>query len=155
MQPFANNGIVEPCEVYEHPYIYLGWAINNAQAVSAAIPDLETNVDDLFTLLNTSTLDALNGTENDWEVIPGTGNAGGDANRRLREGIERFMVTDINNPASSAVAQSELAVMWDEISAGGFNPPQSRAWRLQRPLYGRARRVPEVQWYGRQFIPGQ
>ena len=32
---------------------------------------------------------------------------------RLREGIERFMITDINNPAGSASAQSELAVMWD------------------------------------------
>jgi prepilin-type processing-associated H-X9-DG protein len=32
---------------------------------------------------------------------------------RLREGIERFMITDINNPAGSAMAQSELPVMWD------------------------------------------
>lgn len=31
----------------------------------------------------------------------------------LREGIERFFITDINNPASSAVAQSELAILWD------------------------------------------
>ncbi len=32
---------------------------------------------------------------------------------RLREGIERFMITDINNPAGSAKAQSEIPVMWD------------------------------------------
>ena len=32
---------------------------------------------------------------------------------RLREGIERFFITDINNPAASAMAQSELAVYWD------------------------------------------
>ncbi|MGI6458883.1 MAG: DUF1559 domain-containing protein [Candidatus Hydrogenedentales bacterium] len=32
---------------------------------------------------------------------------------RLREGIERFMITDINNPAGSAQAQSEIPVMWD------------------------------------------
>ena len=32
---------------------------------------------------------------------------------RLREGIERFMITDINNPAGSAKAQSDLPVMWD------------------------------------------
>jgi prepilin-type N-terminal cleavage/methylation domain-containing protein/prepilin-type processing-associated H-X9-DG protein len=32
---------------------------------------------------------------------------------RLREGIERFMITDINNPAASSMAQSEVAVMWD------------------------------------------
>ncbi len=35
---------------------------------------------------------------------------------RLREGIERFFISDINNPAATAMAQSELAVMWDKIS---------------------------------------
>ena len=34
---------------------------------------------------------------------------------RLREGIERFLITDINNPASSAMAQSEVPVVWDEL----------------------------------------
>lgn len=32
---------------------------------------------------------------------------------RTREGIERFFITDINNPAAGATAQSSLAVMWD------------------------------------------
>jgi len=36
---------------------------------------------------------------------------------RLREGIERFFITDINNPAASTKAQSELAVYWDVLSA--------------------------------------
>ncbi|MCP4643940.1 MAG: DUF1559 domain-containing protein [bacterium] len=36
---------------------------------------------------------------------------------RLREGIERFFVSDINNPAATAMAQSELAVMHDEANA--------------------------------------
>ena len=42
---------------------------------------------------------------------------------RLREGIERFFITDINNPAASAMAQSELAVYWDVIntSVSDFN----------------------------------
>jgi len=33
--------------------------------------------------------------------------------QRLQEGIERFFITDINNPAGAAQAQSDLAVMWD------------------------------------------
>lgn len=33
--------------------------------------------------------------------------------RRLREGIERFMITDINNPAASAKAQSNMYIMND------------------------------------------
>ncbi len=42
-----------------------------------------------------------------------------DSNRdmsiwRLREGVERFMITDIDNPASSAMAQSDIPIMWDE-----------------------------------------
>jgi prepilin-type processing-associated H-X9-DG protein len=36
---------------------------------------------------------------------------------RLREGIERFFITDINNPAASTMAQSELWIMWDDVSA--------------------------------------
>lgn len=35
---------------------------------------------------------------------------------RLREGIERFAITDINNPAASVEAQSTLFVMYDAIS---------------------------------------
>ena len=34
---------------------------------------------------------------------------------RVREGIERFFITDINNPAASSTAQSELAVMTDTV----------------------------------------
>jgi len=38
---------------------------------------------------------------------------------RLRSGIERFFITDINNPAASATAASEIPVMWDEIAVYG------------------------------------
>ena len=41
--------------------------------------------------------------------------AGGDDLIKLREGIERFVITDINNPAASAMGQSELPVQWDRI----------------------------------------
>jgi prepilin-type processing-associated H-X9-DG protein len=34
---------------------------------------------------------------------------------RIREGIERFTITDINNPAGSAKAQSDVWVMMDEL----------------------------------------
>ncbi|MCC6699648.1 MAG: type II secretion system protein [Candidatus Hydrogenedentes bacterium] len=49
-------------------------------------------------------------------VAPGHGNAGGDTIYRLKEGIERFLVTDINNPASGAKAQSDLWIMCDRLS---------------------------------------
>lgn len=48
-----------------------------------------------------------------WTSIQGTGFGGGEPVMRLREGIERFAITDINNPAASALAQSEMVIMFD------------------------------------------
>jgi prepilin-type N-terminal cleavage/methylation domain-containing protein/prepilin-type processing-associated H-X9-DG protein len=36
----------------------------------------------------------------------------------VREGIERFFVTDINNPAASSRAQSDIPIMWDHVAVG-------------------------------------
>jgi len=47
----------------------------------------------------------------------GNGGPGSNMIYRLREGIERFLITDINNPAGTAIAQSELPIMWDYIEA--------------------------------------
>ncbi len=43
------------------------------------------------------------------------GTAGGTTLIKMREGAERFLITDINNPAGSAMAQSEIAAMWDRF----------------------------------------
>jgi len=48
----------------------------------------------------------------------GYGNGGGNKIYRLREGIERFLITDINNPAASNMAQSTLWVMLDTLGSG-------------------------------------
>jgi len=45
-----------------------------------------------------------------------SGNSGGTKILRLKEGIERFLITDINNVAGSARAQSTSPVMWDQIN---------------------------------------
>ena len=56
--------------------------------------------------------DLTNGGWGDWRdddgvsVVP-------DTSPRLTEGIERFFITDINNPAAGAQAQSTIPVMWD------------------------------------------
>ena len=46
---------------------------------------------------------------------------------RLRQGIERFFITDINNPGAGAEAQSSIIVMFDSWSPGAqadFTPSQ-------------------------------
>ncbi len=56
--------------------------------------------------------------DNDVTVAAGAGNGGDNSTtiHRLREGVERFMITDINNPGASAQAQSTMWVMFDLVS---------------------------------------
>jgi prepilin-type processing-associated H-X9-DG protein len=59
--------------------------------------------------------------DNDLSGMDPNGNNGGDGLLRLREGIERFLITDINNPAASARAQSNIFMMWDNLSINAFS----------------------------------
>jgi len=137
--PWANNGIVEPCEVYEHPYVFLGWAVK--PALFQAIADFEVFEASLLARFNLIATAAdpeasVEAVDEDWEFqLSGSGGAlvSFGLAYRLREGIERFFITDINNPAASADAQSSIPIMWDEISGhealhfnhvpGGCNVP--------------------------------
>ena len=77
---------------------------------------LYTMLNDLVVPLTTANWDAFNAvTDNDVEVGAGLGSGGGSNVLRLREGIERFLISDINNPAASAQGQSEVFVMWDGV----------------------------------------
>ncbi len=49
--------------------------------------------------------------DDDGSILPA------DGYRHMREGIERFFITDINNPAAGAMSQSTLPVMWDAWGA--------------------------------------
>jgi len=49
-------------------------------------------------------------------VSPGNGNGGSDIIYRLREGIERILITDINNPGATAQAQSAVWIYTDRLS---------------------------------------
>jgi len=40
------------------------------------------------------------------------GTAGSVTHMRLKEGIERFIITDVDNPSATAQAQSDIPVMW-------------------------------------------
>ena len=122
---FTNDGKVEPCEVYEHPYTYLGWLFeDSSNKTPAQILNLQTNEINLYQSLHAATpVQALGIADSDLSVVAGSGDAGGDTLYRLREGIERFLITDINNAAASAVGQSQVAIMWDFLAddPGHFN----------------------------------
>jgi prepilin-type N-terminal cleavage/methylation domain-containing protein/prepilin-type processing-associated H-X9-DG protein len=63
-----------------------------------------------------------------WTPQLGEGFGGGTGVPRLREGVERFAITDINNPGSASQGQSRLVTMFDtfgnfadaDMAAGGI-----------------------------------
>lgn len=62
-----------------------------------------------------------------WVPAPplATGAYGSDKAVRFRQGIERFYITDVNNPAAGAVAESNIPVMWDTFGSGEFADSES------------------------------
>ena len=119
-----GNGVVEPWEVYGVPYMYLGWMIDDEMSHEWSedpSDPMGQNIDALDLLWGGDPMSMMDMGDSsvvndDWIVaVAGSGTAGGNAILRLREGVERYMITDINNPASGATAQSEIVVMWDSI----------------------------------------
>lgn len=116
-----GDGIVQPCEVVGTPYNFLGWAITNAMSQGVEVMNMgganmqmmmdpiSANIDALAEVWS----DDPSVVHADWELaMPLAGQA---TAYRFREGIERFLITDINNAAQQAQGQSTLAVMWDSI----------------------------------------
>jgi len=65
--------------------------------------------------------------ESSW-VNEGTGQSG--IYYALREGIERFAITDITNPAGSAIGQSGIPVMMDKIRFIDSSSKESRLYHM-------------------------
>lgn len=140
-QMLTGDGVVQPCEVLGGvPYSYIGWALPAATnqdgltAMSMSVAKQMTMNEMPFMMninakadewghgmsmgkaVTAMTQQARETADSDWEfVMPMNGM---DKAYRLREGIERFHITDINNAAQSAQAQSSLAIMWDAVAPG-------------------------------------
>ena len=85
---------------------FASFAIPTAGTVEAADGDIDTT---------SGTYAGVAGLVGPY-CTPTCGNSNSDTIYRLREGIERFLITDINNAAASAVGQSEIPVMWDDLA---------------------------------------
>ena len=131
--PWANGGI-DPCRFSSFSYIYQQWALRGTDddillpGVDPNDPGMtaDTTRAEAFALyINAEFFAAWQAVRSAVNMAPNCGAAsaaidvdlefGDKTVYRLREGIERFYITDINNPAGSAVAQSELPVMYDNI----------------------------------------
>jgi len=131
-----GDGTVQPEELDKEPYNYTGWMlvsarnlIGNKPVAPGLGPRLEESdfIGTPWGELAQANVDT-NGAASDWDFTvsgthAGTQVGGGDTIYRLREGIERFMITDINNPAASAAASSEIPVMWDHLTTSVKDMP--------------------------------
>ncbi|NLT60145.1 MAG: DUF1559 domain-containing protein [Candidatus Hydrogenedentes bacterium] len=123
----------DPCMFRGTSYDYLGWALNIKDFLNLGVDENDALFEDptmnygvaLMTGFMPEFVNALDtlvaqwGDETDttFTVFESEPSVGSKTLYRLREGIERFFVTDINNPSGSAKAQSEIFVMFDD-----FNP---------------------------------
>ena len=131
----ANGGVedsvIQPCEIKKEPYDYTGFLILEDRNIlgddligkAGSGPGgrheepayLDTPWGELA-LENVATDGAASDDDFDVSIYTGTQVGGGDTIFRLREGIERIMITDINNAAQGNEANSTIPVMWDHIS---------------------------------------
>jgi len=135
-----DDGSIDPCKFWEVSYEYLGWGFTAGEVFAGGQDEsvLNEGTDlQILARLNTSLTGAFatslatsrgeyvagirtlaNVHEDDFAFNTFTGGGAtvpAGTCYRLREGIERFFITNINDPAASAQAQSELPVMWDSM----------------------------------------
>ena len=109
------NAGINPCKIDYASYMYFGWALMPIHYLLPGVTDVNAGIDALDTFFLTDMIALFSDpwSPSDYEQdVPLTS---GKTVYRLREGIERFFITDINNPAASAEAQSDITTMYDQV----------------------------------------
>ena len=104
----------------DRSYLYFAWMIKDKSWLSAGDPPA---VDPIILAFIPAIMGILSDTApsgiapylNDADMDITHPDLGAIKLMRLREGIERFQITDINNPGGANVAQSNMALMWDDV----------------------------------------
>ncbi len=126
--PGYENNPIDPCRIVPHSYEYYAWAVKpewHIADLTTGATGNELDITDTFTdprctnNVFIAMYDVIEGASDISEFDQDLTFVDEDDGQtktlyRLREGIERFMITDINNPAGSSMAQSDLAIMFDE-----------------------------------------
>ena len=141
-----GNGRMDPGEITKEPYDYAGWLIlddlnvlghdllamvDSATGYVPGSPDefgrftedqMATGPFGELGLASFNSHGAVSDQDYDFSsTFPGTQAGGGNVLYRLRQGIERFLIADINNAAASAKASSGIPIMWDHLTSKAGN----------------------------------
>ncbi len=120
---YSVNGVTMGMPAADESVFYLGWIMDMVDDTDPTfVVDGATVPIQGVALIGSfdGTFEKCN-TDMNVSAFGPVGNGGGSTLYRLREGIERFMITDINNPAASAQAQSEIEIMADLTSTSVEN----------------------------------
>lgn len=125
------NGSFLPCNVTYLSYHYMPWIVTDELFVAPGVDPNQLPFDaasDLHPAYLGAVIQLFVVSYPGWQAGSNDGSffdddlsIGSDTGFRIREGVERFLITDINNPASSAQAQSEVYLMYDEIAKTAAN----------------------------------
>ncbi len=116
-----------PCRMGGHAYFYYAWALEDSAMWKDGVDINENPFDYANNVIPgvRAALKQIDDDARDWGRNPPRNNgsfydadavSGNTRLLRLREGIERFFITDINNPAGSSMSQSDIPVMYDEVN---------------------------------------
>jgi prepilin-type N-terminal cleavage/methylation domain-containing protein/prepilin-type processing-associated H-X9-DG protein len=131
----AEGNCILPDAPYEvdASYAYLSWVLDQMDAADADLADIDGAARTAFGITSTGpcpsqfvalvngiyagySTSGYNAIDSDISVTDGMGTGGSSTIYRFREGIERFLISNINNAAATNKAQSEIFVMWDVLS---------------------------------------
>jgi prepilin-type N-terminal cleavage/methylation domain-containing protein/prepilin-type processing-associated H-X9-DG protein len=114
-----EGGSVIPCLLDSISYFYVGYLLETDWLQEPGTRDPSTAFANAFQALFDANDPAV--FDATWTFTDELGNQRDVL--RLREGIERFLITDINDPSRAIISQSAYAVMFDrvDIDPKGFN----------------------------------
>ena len=114
-----RGGSTNPCLLDQISYFYVSWLIETEWIAEPGTRDMSRRFASAFKAhIMPENLEELDAS---WTF---TDELGKDHEAmRIREGIERFRITDINNPSLAKISQSMFPVMFDRVdtNATGFN----------------------------------
>ena len=123
-----NNGQVDPCGFNPASYIYIPWLLSAENMIATGTDENDQSIitTGALAVMSGDAITAMVTLNADYAAFVGGGSAdfldddlaGNGGHFRMKEGIERFLITDINNPAGSAQAQSELFMVMDDTNGG-------------------------------------
>ncbi|HNR35009.1 MAG TPA: DUF1559 domain-containing protein [Candidatus Hydrogenedentes bacterium] len=131
------NGKTDPCALNGESYFYFDWALTGRPGEDYLRPGVDPNdprihagMSEQSGIYDMGFVGIFNDLQEEQAAVAPVGSRNvydqdikykNEQDRivtlyQIREGVERFLVTDVNNPAAAALAQSGIPIMFDHVN---------------------------------------